>query len=112
MPPAGVEPPPPEESRPPVAGAEAHEAVVLVGVVAVVVVLVVVVEALADPHAARFVVSLLTTVRPVATADFAAGVLVLGFVVVDCLASCLVDLFAVEPAVRASCLVAFCVTAA
>jgi hypothetical protein len=60
---AEVEPPPPAEES--VLAADAHGAVVVVGVVVVPVVLVVVPPV--EAHPARFVVSLLTTVRPAGT---------------------------------------------
>jgi hypothetical protein len=82
-PPEVEPPPPPEESTTPLAAAQVP---VVVGVV----VAVVVVVAVGVPHAARFVVSLLTTVRPAGTAGFGAWVVVVfASVVVACLLSCL-----------------------
>jgi hypothetical protein len=125
VPPVGVEtPPPPEESRP-VAGGGGQVGVVagvvgvgvlvgVVGVGVVVVGVVVVGVAPGDPQApaARLVVSLLTTVRPVGTAGFAGWSAVFESAVVDWLVYCLVDLLAVEVMSCGLDVTALCLTAA
>ncbi len=100
VPPAGVEPPPPPEESRALLAEDGQVAVVLVGVVDVVVVVVLVVVVEAEPQEARFVVSLLTTVRPAGVATFAGWVVVFESVVV-CLVSCLVGLFALAAALCA-----------